>query len=68
MNKLKKTHRDGITLSPEKIKGELGDILRYVSTLDTEFGITLEEVARSNNAKLEKRLKENKIQGEGEDI
>ena len=46
---------------------ELGDVLWYISQLATELGIDLNWIANENIYKLEKRLKENKIQGSGDD-
>ncbi|AFQ14641.1 nucleoside triphosphate pyrophosphohydrolase family protein [Bacillus thuringiensis] len=40
------------------IKDELSDILFYVSAMAQEFGFTLEDVARHNREKLEKRFPE----------
>lgn len=45
-------------LTKENRKEELGDILWYVTWLCTEFGFTLEEVARHNISKLQKRYPE----------
>lgn len=42
----------------EDVKDELSDVLFYVSAMAQEFGFTLEEVARHNKEKLEKRYKE----------
>lgn len=42
-------------ISREDVKDELSDVLFYVSAMSQEFGFTLEEVARHNKDKLEKR-------------
>lgn len=42
-------------IEPEMVLDELSDILFYVSAMAQEFGFTLEEVARHNKEKLEKR-------------
>ncbi|WDS60656.1 hypothetical protein BC7_00059 [Bacillus phage BC-7] len=45
-------------ISSVDVKDELSDTLFYVSAMAQEFGFTLEEVARHNKEKLEKRYKE----------
>lgn len=63
-NVVKKLLRDG--LSDEKINklvDELGDTLWYVARCACELGVTLEDVANINLAKLAKRKAENKIHG-----
>ncbi|MEZ2327331.1 nucleoside triphosphate pyrophosphohydrolase family protein [Bacillus tropicus] len=57
---------DGIPASPNNekavkvkdVKDELSDILYYVSATAQEFGFTLEDVAKHNKEKLEKRFPE----------
>lgn len=51
----------------KKLKKELGDVLWYVSQLCTELELDMGEVAEANLEKLNKRMKEGKIQGEGSD-
>ncbi len=46
------------TIRHEDVKDELSDILFYVSAMAQEFGFTLEDVARHNKEKLEKRFPE----------
>ena len=46
---------------------ELGDVLWYLNALSRDLGFSLEEVAELNLHKLEKRAKENKIHGEGDE-
>lgn len=45
-------------ISPEDVKDELSDVLFYVSAMAQEFGFTLEDVAKHNREKLEKRFPE----------
>ena len=68
--KIKKIFRDknGI-ISPEDrqaLKGELGDVLWYLTQLCTELDLTLEEVAAANLEKLFSRLERGKIAGDGD--
>ena len=68
--KIKKVFRDkGGEIDEESrqaLKGELGDILWYLTQICTELGLTLEEVAEANLEKLFSRLERNKIKGEGD--
>lgn len=50
----------------EMIIGEIGEILWYISGLCTVMDIELAEVMESNIKKLNKRLQENKIRGDGD--
>ncbi|WP_243026856.1 nucleoside triphosphate pyrophosphohydrolase family protein [Thermus albus] len=69
-NKVKKVLRDrGGTLGPdarEDLLAELGDVLWYVAQLATDLGVSLEEVAQGNLAKLRSRLERGKIGGSGD--
>jgi NTP pyrophosphatase (non-canonical NTP hydrolase) len=69
-NKVKKIMRDtdGEISSEvrDDLRKELGDILWYVSTLATELGLSLEEIAQGNLDKLKKRMEEGKIKGNGD--
>jgi len=49
----------------DKIKLELGDVQFYLARLCTEFGLTLEEVMRANQLKLERRKANSTIKGSG---
>ena len=40
------------------MKGEIGDVLWYVTALCTDLGLTLDEVCRANSAKLRARYPE----------
>ena len=48
------------------IKKELGDVLWYISTLATELGLDLDEIASGNLAKLAARKEAGKIHGSGD--
>jgi len=45
----------------EEMKGELGDVLWYISQIAREFDVSLEDIAEVNLKKIEKRLKEGSI-------
>ncbi len=68
--KIKKIFRDkggAITdADREALKGELGDVLWYLTQICTNLGLTLEEVAEANLDKLFSRLERGKIQGDGD--
>lgn len=69
-NKLKKVIRDndGEISDDTKvvIKDELGDVLWYVSRLASELGLDLDEIAKTNIAKLADRKQRGKIRGGGD--
>ena len=68
--KIKKIFRDkGGEFSQEDkeaLKGELGDVLWYLTQICTNLGFTLEDVAEANLDKLFSRLERGKIQGDGD--
>lgn len=68
--KIKKVLRDngGIfdTESRNKISDEIGDVLWYMAALSRDLGISLEDVANNNLAKLRDRQARNVIQGSGD--
>jgi NTP pyrophosphatase (non-canonical NTP hydrolase) len=68
--KIKKIFRDkGGEFSQEDkeaLKGELGDVLWYLTQICTNLGFSLEEVAEGNLDKLFSRLERGKIQGDGD--
>lgn len=70
-NKIKKIVRDhGGVITPEvitSIKKELGDILWYVSRMCEELGISMNDVAEENIAKLLSRKDRGVIVGSGDD-
>ncbi len=69
--KLKKVIRDDAgVLSPavrDAIAAELGDVLWYVARLATELGVSLDDVAAANLAKLESRANRGTLSGSGDD-
>jgi NTP pyrophosphatase (non-canonical NTP hydrolase) len=50
----------------EALKGELGDVLWYLTQICTNLGLTLEEVAEANLDKLFSRLERGVIRGDGD--
>lgn len=60
--------RDGVISDEDReaLKGELGDVLWYLTQICTDLGLSLEEVAEANIAKLFSRLERGQIQGEGD--
>ncbi|MHC4753465.1 MAG: nucleoside triphosphate pyrophosphohydrolase family protein, partial [Planctomycetota bacterium] len=70
-NKVKKLRRDFDSTIPmeasEGIVHELGDILWYLSTICDIIDVKLEDVAIKNTDMLLERMKQGKIQGEGDD-
>jgi NTP pyrophosphatase (non-canonical NTP hydrolase) len=55
---IKKHLFHGHELDTAKIRSELGDVLYYVAILANEVGLTLEEIAEANSAKLKERYPE----------
>ncbi|MEL6403698.1 MAG: nucleoside triphosphate pyrophosphohydrolase family protein [Chloroflexota bacterium] len=68
--KIKKIFRDRngeITdADRDALKGELGDVLWYLTQICTNLDLTLEEVAEANLDKLFSRLERGVIKGEGD--
>lgn len=68
--KIKKIFRDkqGIIGEDDReaLKGELGDILWYLTQICSELDLSLSEVAEANLEKLFSRLERGLIQGEGD--
>jgi NTP pyrophosphatase (non-canonical NTP hydrolase) len=68
--KVKKVIRDNNGDMDEKfnleMKKELGDVLWYLSTVCSDLGFSLEEVARINIEKLESRQARGVIHGSGD--
>ena len=62
----KKEIRDNAPPSPNMTK-ELGDVLWYLARVADEYGITLENVAQRNIAKLSQRKDRGTIGGSGDD-
>lgn len=65
-NKIKKRMRDGRELDLEDMKGELGDVLWYLSQVATDLGLSLDDVARSNIEKLRSRKERGVLHGSGD--
>lgn len=68
--KIKKVFRDkGGQINEETreaLQAELGDVLWYLAQICTELGLSLEEVAEANIAKLYDRLDRGVIRGDGD--
>ena len=66
--KVKKTVRGDSSLNEVSgnIAGELGDVLWYLAILADDLGITLDQIAHWNVAKLNRRWRKNKIKGDGD--
>jgi NTP pyrophosphatase (non-canonical NTP hydrolase) len=69
--KIKKIFRDkeGVISEADRaaLKGELGDVLWYLTQICTELELSLEDVAEYNLEKLFSRLARGKVGGEGDD-
>ena len=67
-DKIKKTVRGDTPLDEVtgSIAMELGDVLWYVAVLADDLGITLDQIAEWNVDKLQRRMKSNKIKGDGD--
>jgi NTP pyrophosphatase (non-canonical NTP hydrolase) len=65
--KIKKAYRDNNgQIDKELMIKELGDVLWYTTLLSEHLGFTIEEVAETNIAKLEDRMKRGQIHGSGD--
>ena len=53
-------------MDTEGLKKELGDVLWYLAALASDLGVTLEEVAAGNVAKLRSRAERGVIGGSGD--
>ena len=67
-DKIKKTIRGDSSLVnvTGSIADELGDVLWYLAILADDLGIPLEDIAHWNVDKLQRRMKNNKIRGDGD--
>ena len=69
--KVKKIFRDkgGVITEADRqaLKGELGDVLWYLTQICTELDLTLEEIAAHNLEKLFDRLERGVIRGDGDE-
>ncbi len=68
--KIKKIFRDkaGVITDVDRqaLAAELGDVLWYLAQAATELGLSLDDIAQHNIAKLLDRQARGKIQGEGD--
>jgi NTP pyrophosphatase (non-canonical NTP hydrolase) len=68
--KIKKIFRDkaGVISDSDRLalQAELGDVLWYLAQVSTELGLSLDDIAEQNIAKLLDRQMRGKIQGEGD--
>ena len=68
--KIKKIFRDrgGVIDQADRdaLKSELGDVLWYLAQVATELGLSLDNIAEYNIAKLIDRKSRGKIQGDGD--
>ena len=51
----------------ERLEQELGDVMWYLSSLATELGLSLEDIARRNLEKLASRKERGMLRGSGDD-
>ena len=66
-DKVKKLIRDSKTDSNHAIALELGDVMWYIASLANDLGYSMQDIAEMNVNKLQKRSRENKLQGSGDD-
>lgn len=50
----------------EKLEGELGDVLWYLAVLADAMGLSLDQIAQANIAKLHDRAVRGKLKGDGD--
>jgi len=67
--KVKKYLRQDYDLDELKeiVEDELGDVLWYIANLATDLGLSLDNLAAKNLAKLHDRKERNVLQGDGDD-
>ena len=51
----------------ETLKDELGDVMWYVAVLAADLGLSLDQIASDNIAKLQSRLARGRLGGAGDD-
>ena len=56
----------GDFVTTEAIAAEIGDVLWYCAGLASVLGLSLEQIALDNIAKLQNRQKDGKLQGDGD--
>lgn len=70
-NKVKKIIRDTNNIITEEkrkeLKAEIGDVCWYIAALATDLGLSLDEIAKENIAKLKSRQERGVIKGDGDD-
>jgi len=70
VEKVKKLIRDRNNKVDDEFKAglekELGDVLWYIAQVCTEFGISMEETAKTNIEKLKSRHERNKLHGDSD--
>jgi NTP pyrophosphatase (non-canonical NTP hydrolase) len=68
-NKWKKYYRDGLALADVTVDlgKELGDVLWYVANLAAELGMDLDDLAKLNLEKLQRRATSGSLNGNGDD-
>ena len=64
---LAKTIRDEKELDINALKKEIGDCIWFLAALADDYGFTLGEVLEANLEKLQKRKKNNTLQGSGDE-
>lgn len=57
----------GADVLNSRIRKELGDIMYFITQLCNVFEWDLRDILQENKDKLEKRMRDNKIQGDGDD-
>lgn len=65
--KLAKVYRGDSGLDKESLVKELGDVLWMLSACCTELSVSLDDVAKTNLAKLSDRRERDTLKGEGDD-
>ena len=70
-NKVKKIYRDQdghiVKENVDQLKGEIGDVLWYITALANEIGVSLEDIMEANYSKLIKRRETDTLGGSGDD-
>jgi len=64
--KMKKAIREDEEEYVEEMRGEVGDVLWYLSQVCEEFGWSLEDIAEENIDKLKDRQERGKLTGKGD--
>jgi NTP pyrophosphatase (non-canonical NTP hydrolase) len=64
---IRDTDADPQKLDKDKIKKELGDILWYIAVVAHDTGISLDDIATTNIAKLASRMQRSVLTGSGDE-